>query len=123
MSAKEELIAEVSRSRAAIAQDSALVSEELNLVSKLKHSVRSRPFAWLGGAAALGYVLAGPKTRTKTVTKFVRGGDKPRIEKKKKHGILGGLFAALKFFSPLLRPALSAYAMRRLTKFAEELGR
>ena len=90
MSSKAELLAAVARSRAAIRRDSSAVRTELDVAAKLQNSVRSRPLAWLGGAAAIGYLLAGPKTRTKTVTKLVRekSGDPVRETKKSRAAFL-----------------------------------
>ena len=88
MRTKAELLADVARSRAAILRDTAAVRSELDLAAKIQNSVRSRPFAWLGGAAVAGYFFAGPKTRTKTVTKYVRGksGEPVRKSEKKPRG-------------------------------------
>lgn len=125
MKNKSELLAEVARSRAAIRRDVFAVHSELDLAEKIKSSVRARPFAWLGGAAAIGYILSGPKTRTKTVTKVVRGKSKvpDSKEKKKPRSFFGLVFALGKFAFPLLRPALSAYAAKRFGDFAEKLAK
>lgn len=125
MSSKAELLAAVARSRAAIRRDSSAVRTELDVAAKLQNSVRSRPLAWLGGAAAIGYLLAGPKTRTKTVTKLVRekSGDPVRETKKKPRGFFGLLLSLLKLALPLVRPALSAYAAKRFGDFAQKLAK
>lgn len=125
MSRKAEIVAELARSRAAIARDSSAVREEFNVVARLQRSVKSRPFAWLGGAAAVGYFLAGPKTRTKTVTKIVRekGPGPAKVETKKQHGFWDVLFSLIKLCFPLVRPALSAYAARRIGDFADKIGK
>ncbi|TSA32324.1 MAG: hypothetical protein D4R65_09560 [Verrucomicrobiaceae bacterium] len=125
MSRKAEIVAELARSRAAIVRGSSAVREEFNVVARLQRSVKSRPFAWLGGAAAIGYFLAGPKTRTKTVTKVVRekGPGPAKVETKKQHGFWDILFSLIKLCFPLVRPALSAYAARRIGDFADKLGK
>jgi hypothetical protein len=125
MRSKAELLADVARSRAAIRRDSSAVRAELDLAAKIQNSVRSRPFAWLGGAAAIGYLLAGPKTRTKTVTKFVRekSGEPVRETKKKTRGFFHLLLSLLKLSLPLVRPALSAYAAKRFGDFAAKLAK
>jgi hypothetical protein len=107
----------------AIARDTSAVREEINMASKLRRSVTSRPFAWLGGAAVIGYFLAGPKTRTKTVTKVVREKGAAKVETKKRHGFWDILFSLIKLCVPLVRPALSAYAARRIGDFADKLGK
>ena len=123
MSDKAQLLANVARSRAAILRDTVAVRAELDLAAKIQNSVRSRPFAWLGGAAAIGYLFAGPKTRTKTVTKYVRGktGEPVRETKKKKRGFFAVLFSLFRLALPLVRPALSAYAAKRFGDFAQKI--
>ncbi|MEI6033568.1 MAG: hypothetical protein WCS65_04695 [Verrucomicrobiae bacterium] len=123
MSRKPEILAELVRSRAAIARDAAEVRAQLDLAAKIKSSVKARPFAWLGGAAAIGYILAGPKTRTKTVIKRVRGKSEEPEKPRSAGGFWGISLSLLKLSLPLLRPALSAYAAKRFGDFAEKLGK
>jgi hypothetical protein len=124
MSDKEKLLEELRLSRRAMARDAAAVVEEINLASKFKKSVRARPLAWLGGAAALGWILAGPKTRV--VTKPAKGKSANPPEKFRHgspSGFWGILLALFKFALPIARPALSAYAARRLGELAEKFPR
>jgi len=125
MSSKAELLAAIARSRAAIRRDTSAVRTELDLVAKVQNSVRSRPFAWLGGAAAIGYLISGPKIRTKTVTKIVREkpGEPVRETKKKPRGFFGLLLSLLKLAIPIVRPALSAYAAKRFGDYAQKLAK
>ncbi|MBE2204211.1 MAG: hypothetical protein IAE94_07735 [Chthoniobacterales bacterium] len=125
MKTKAELLANVARSRAAIKRDTAAVRAELDVLAKLQNSVRSRPFAWLGGAAAIGYIFAGPKTRTKTVTKYLKGkpGEPLHGKKRKPRGWLAIAFAFFKVVFPWVRRALSAYATKRVGDFASRLVR
>ena len=125
MKAKAELLADVARSRTAILRDTAAVRAELDLAAKIQNSVRSRPLAWLGGAAAIGYFFAGPKTRTKTVTKYVGGkpGKPARKPEKKPRGFFAVLFSLLKLALPLVRPALTAYAAKRFGDFTQKLAK
>jgi hypothetical protein len=126
MSNKEAILEELRRSRLAIARDTAAIAEEFNIFGKLRRSVTSRPFAWLGGAAALGYIFAGPKT--KTITKTVpQKGDSSALKKepatKDRQRWLMTTFNICKLALPFVRPALSAYAARRLGEFSEKIGR
>jgi hypothetical protein len=125
MRTKAELLADVARSRTAILRDTAAVRAELDIAAKIQNSVRSRPFAWLGGAAAIGYFFAGPKTRTKTVTKYVRGksGEPARKPEKKPRGFFHVLLSLLRLALPLIRPALTAYAAKRFGDFAQKLAK
>lgn len=125
---KEQLAAELELTRRAIARDAAGLRAELDIVEKLKHSVRSHPFAWLGSAGALGYIFAGPKTRTRRVVKFVRD---PKLdgktESKKEAGrlatLLGIAFTVGKVALPFVKPAITAYAAKRLGDIAQRVGR
>ncbi len=123
MTPKSAILAELARSRAAITRDVALVREELDVTSHVKRSVRAKPMVWLACAAAVGYMLAGPKTRTRTVTKLVKGPKSApvKVEKKRPLTFLGIIIALFKVAMPLVRPALSAYAARRVGEFAEKL--
>ena len=124
---KEQIQAEVAQSRAAIARDYASVRREMDFQAKLNHLVRRKPMAWLGGAAALGWLLSGPKTKTRVVTKFVKSDGKPvRHEEKKpasRLGVLGVLITLVKFSLPLLKPVLTAYAGKRFADIAAKLAK
>ncbi len=128
MTSKESLVAELSLSRAAIAQDYRAVRTEMDVAEKLKRVVRQRPFAWLGGAAALGWILSGPKTKKKVVTKFVGAQDKRAGKTEKKSGgwfggMLALLFTAFRLALPYLKPALLNYATQYIGERAGKAGR
>ena len=126
MSNKEAILEELRRSRLAIARDTAAIAQEFNILGKLRRSVTSRPFAWLGGAAAVGYIFAGPKTKTITKTVPQKGGssalkNEPAVKDRRRW--LMTAFNICKLALPFVRPALSAYAARRLGEFSEKIGR
>ena len=122
---KAKLLADLARSRAAIVRDIAGVRAELDVAAKVQNSFRRRPFAWLGGAAVIGYFFAGPKTRTKTVTKIARGKSKDPVPEttKKPRGSAGIFLSLIKLALPLIRPALTAYAAKRFSEFAGKLAK
>ena len=118
---KEEILAELTTSRAAIVQGCAALRAELDFKTKLNNLVRRKPHAWLGGAAALGWFLAGPKTKTRVVTKVVKPNGTPTVKVEKKTaraGLIALIIGLIRFAIPLLRPALSAYAGRRFADMA-----
>ena len=126
MSNKDAILEELRRSRLAIARDTTAITEEFNLLGKLKRSVTSRPLAWLGGAAALGYIFAGPKTKTITKKAPQKGGgptEKTAPTGKDRRHWLMTAYGLFKFALPFVRPAISAYAARRLGEFSEKIGR
>lgn len=120
---KEALVTELARTRADISRDYRSVRYEMDVAEKLKRVVRQRPFAWLGGAAALGWILSGPKTKKKLVTKYVAAKDKRAGKTEKKAGgRIGGFLALLltvvRFAMPYLKPYLLDYA----TKYVGEVA-
>jgi hypothetical protein len=126
MTSKQEILEELRRSRLAIARDTASIAEELDIVSKIRRSVKTRPLAWLGSAAALGYILAGPKTRkpqkTISANKGVKS-EKSEPANAGRQGFFSILFNLAKFLFPILRPALSAYAAQRLGELSSRFPR
>jgi hypothetical protein len=126
MTSKQEILEELRRSRVAIARDTASIAEELDIVSKIRRSVKTRPLAWLGSAAALGYILAGPKTRKTPKNISVKKGaksEKSEPARTERQGFFSILFNLAKFLFPLLRPALSAYAAQRLSELSSRIPR
>lgn len=119
---KEFLLNELRRSREELSRDTSVLRRELDFEAKLKQSVRKHSFAWLGSAAALGWMIAGPKKKTRVVTKLVGSKGEPIKEEAKKAagraGALGIAVTAARFAFPYLRPVLLQYAGR----FAGELA-
>lgn len=121
---KSALLEELRRSRAAIARDAAEIADDLDVRKKLGSAVKSRPFVWMGVATALGYLVAGPKTRTRTRT-IVKKDGRSAPSKKSPGGLLGVLtilLGAAKIILPVVKPALTAYAARRMGDFAARLA-
>jgi hypothetical protein len=112
---KEEILAELNTSRAAIVEECAVLRAELDFKAKLNNLVRQKPHAWLSGAAAIGWFLAGPKTKTRVVTKVAKpNGATVKVERPKARiGFLALLLGLIRFAIPVVRPALSAYAGKR----------
>ncbi|CAN5339602.1 hypothetical protein BH09VER1_BH09VER1_27330 [soil metagenome] len=126
---KEQILLDLANSRRAMSRDYRAVRHELDYKAKLESSIKLRPFAWFGGAAALGWLLAGPKTKTqtRTITKYTRGDEKlPKPKETKAVGRIGFfsiLLTVIRLAFPLLKPALSGYALRRIGEFAERYAK
>ena len=126
MMSKKEILEELRRSRIAIARDTTSIAEGLNLTSKIRRSVTARPLAWLGSAAAIGYILAGPKTRKAPPATRSKKGTSPEKPPAPRGGwqILFHLFLNLgRILLPILRPAISAYAAQRLAELSARFSR
>lgn len=122
---KEQLLLDLAQNRFRLARDCAQVRHELDFRAKAGRLIRRKPLAWMGGAAALGWILAGPKTKTRVVKKTVTAsGKNVRTEKSapaSRLGWLAGLLAVIKFASPLLKPVLTDYAGKRFAHLAANL--
>jgi hypothetical protein len=121
---KDEILAELSTSRSAITREYAAVRMELDFKSKFDNLVRRKPFLWVTGAAALGWMLAGPKRKTRVVTKVVKPDGTPIVVKKKGKrpaGFIALLLGLMRFLFPVVKPALTAYAGRFFADMATKL--
>ncbi|MFZ0710057.1 MAG: hypothetical protein WAM53_08460 [Terrimicrobiaceae bacterium] len=113
---KEEILTELKTSRTAIVEECAALRAELDFKTKFNNLVRQKPYPWLSGAAAIGWFLAGPKTKTRVVTKIAKpnGASTVKVEKRKaRFGLIALLVGLIRFAIPVVRPALSAYAGKR----------
>ncbi len=123
---KDEILAELSRSRAGLAREWAALRTEFDFKTKLKNIVRRKPYVWLSGAAALGWILAGPKSKTRVVTKVIQPDGKPIVVKekgKRRAGLIALLLGLVRFAFPLVKPALTAYAGKFFADMATKLPR
>ena len=123
---KDEILAEISRSRAGLTREWAALRRELDFKAKLNNIVRRKPYVWLSGAAALGWVLAGPKSKTRVVTKVIQPDGKPIVVKekgKRRAGLVALLLGLMRFALPIVRPALTAYAGKFFADIATKLPR
>jgi hypothetical protein len=121
---KDELLAELSTSRAEMTREYAAVRTEFDFKSKLENIVRRRPYLWLSGAAALGWILAGPKSKTRVVTKLVKPNGTPIAVKEKRKrgaGLIALLLGLMRFAFPVVKPALAAYAGKFFADMATKL--
>ena len=97
----DALIARIAASRVALAADLADLRRRLDVPTRVKDSILSKPLAWFGGSLGAGF-LASALFKKRV----------PRAEKAKRGflGILlGGLFT-------LARPALQNWAMQEARK-------
>jgi len=121
---KEQLLSEIDRSRLAVSRDFRAIKGELDVASKVNLAFQKRPLAWLGGAAAVGWMIAGPRTRTKIVkVGKEKSGNPAKREPARPAGLIGILLAIFKIAVPMLKPAFSAYAAKRFAEMASQLGK
>ena len=121
---KDEILAELSRSRAGLTREWMVLRREFDFKAKLNNVLRRKPYMWLSGAAALGWMLAGPKSKTRVVTKVIQpdAEGKPVVVKekgKRRAGLVALLLGLIRLAIPVVRPALTAYA----GKLIADMGR
>lgn len=118
---KEQLLLEIERSRNSLARDFASAKLELDPRHKVMTSIRAKPLVWISAATALGWMLAGPKSKTRVLHK---SGKKSIVKEKATPpiGIFGIVLAILKLSLPMLKPAFSAYAAKRFAEMASKLA-
>jgi len=135
---REALTLELEKSRRAIRRSAADLRWELDFKRKTENSIREYRFAWLGGAAAFGFLLAGSQSRRRRkklkkaeARDVTNGVPTQKAKSKKQKGEEGGfsfpavltvILGALRILMPLLRPIASAYAARKLGDIAGKLA-
>ncbi|MFV0338059.1 MAG: hypothetical protein ACK5LK_07445 [Chthoniobacterales bacterium] len=126
---KKELIEELRSSRVAITADAQKIRETFSLSRRAQGIVKEKPIAWVGGAAAVGFVLSLLTRRPKKIVlrsnatdenddkkqnKKLKKASAKQAKAAKKLTFWGFLFALTKLLLPALKPALTAYASRLL---------
>jgi len=118
---KEELLAEIVRSRMAIQRDTFALREELDVRKKVAAVVRKSPFAWVGGAATLGFLFSQFRRPPKAERPTRKDKTPVAAAVAKPFGFFAFLLGVFKLLLPALRPVLSAYAAKRLAELAGNL--
>jgi hypothetical protein len=121
MITKESLLSELAKSRAALRRDLWAVGDELNLANRARRSVKRHPLAWLGAAAAVGYLVSGRRAPAKPPAGKAKA---PTLKTPPARlGLWSLVWNIAKLLVPVLRPALSAYAAQKLGELATKVQR
>lgn len=124
MNSRDEILAELRRSRQAIARDLAAVRAECDVRARAKAAFQKRPVLWLGSAMAVGWLIAGKKRKPSPGRKKSEGKGRESSSKfAPPTSVVGIVMGILKLAIPLLKPVLTAYAARRLSELGERMGR
>jgi hypothetical protein len=118
---KEQLLAEIARSRNAIMRDAQTARHEASPLVHVERVIARKPWVWVIAAAILGWSLAGPKTRVIREKQVV--GIKNRHRKDRRpQGALGLVVSLIRVVMPMVKPAFTAYAAKRVAEMAQKLG-
>lgn len=112
LSRKIELQAKLERARADLSRDFRGLRSDLDVPTKMRHAFVHHTTAWMTGAAIFGWVLSRLPARKKTVS--TQNGDKTVLKDQLRAGLVTAL---LKFGTSLVKPALTAYATRKLSSY------
>jgi len=113
---KAALIAELARARALVTENAVALRSNLDFSTRAQKAFKRGPLPWLGGAALAGLILArfSPGRSTKSKPMTIRQPAEPMLEKAGKAGMLLGI---LKMVLDFARPAVTAWARKRVTDY------
>lgn len=110
---KAELTAQLALARRQFSQSLGKIREDLDVPRHLKQNFSKNRTAWLGSATALGWILSRlPAKRGRSETKEPDGKKTGEIKKSRL------LPSVAKILFSAARPALTAYATRKIASFA-----
>ena len=115
---KAELIAALQRSRADFTHGFQALRRDLDLPSHFMHAFRRHKALYIAGATGLGWVMGRLPFRRKKI--YIDRGSNKKI---KEAGEAGLLLVGLKFLFSIFRPALAAFAAKKIAAFAESRER
>ncbi|MGB8356712.1 MAG: hypothetical protein WCD79_22630 [Chthoniobacteraceae bacterium] len=115
-SEKAELIAEIERSRARLGQSLDGLRRDADISSQFKSSFSTHKAAWLSGAGIAGWILSRLPARKKKAKVFVD--KKEEGTTLKNVAETGMLFGILKLIFTLFRPAIMAFATKKITEIS-----
>lgn len=117
-----ELRQEIAHSRDRLSRDLAGLRYEFDFPLKFRKSFQRKTGVWVAGAAVLGVLLSVFPARSKNVK--VKASIKDKGEKQKE-GLLGAGLAVgvLKLVATLLKPAVTNYVTKRMSRDRGRSGR
>ena len=118
---KAQLIATLEVARGAFVQNFQEFRRDVDVPAHLKQGFRRHKTLYLTGAAGIGWVLARLPARKKKI--YIDRGENRKIKQAGEMGLLGLLFVALKFLFSIFRPAIAAFAARKISTLAERYER
>ena len=116
---KAELIAELERARVHLSHSMRGVAHSLDFHARFRESVGRNKVLWFSGAAAAGWILARLPSRRKKASIHA---NKHAVENIKETRNAGMMLSLLKFGITILKPAITAFAAKKITDMARGDG-
>ena len=110
---KSELRAELAAARSQFGRNWLALKEDANIPKRFRESVRKRKVLWISAATVIGFVLSRLPARKKEV--LVDAKSRKKIKHRKKSGVL---MTIVKLVLGVLKPAITAYATKKLADIA-----
>src|SRR5689334_16408527 len=115
---KNQLIGQLARARAGLAESAGDLLRDVDMSAKLRRSYRNNKLPWIGGAAALGSMLAMLSARKKNEFVKKNAGKKTNTEHKIREAAGAGVFLVLlKFALSALRPAVTSFVAKNVLEW------
>jgi hypothetical protein len=112
---KQQLVNKLENSRREFSYGIAGLREDLNVSRNFQRCFRRHKIAWLAGSALTGWILARLPARKKKVKVYVDRHDRKKIKEVKRGG---ALMALAKFAIGIAKPAITAYATKKVADLA-----
>jgi len=118
---KVQLIAQLDRARTGLSRTAAELRHDVDLPQHLRSTYINHKGAWIGGAAALGWVISRLPGRTKKQKVQVAKNSHPNGTSQaqaRKYAMGGILLTLLRFVFDALKPTLTTIASRKIKDMA-----
>lgn len=115
-----ELRRRIASSRADVVRDVGGLEYELNFPLKIKKSFQRNTVFWVGGALALGLLVALLRARTHKVYLSAAGKKVSGFNREKNLLNAGLLMSAIRLAGPLLQPVVAGYFAKKGSKKAAQ---
>ena len=119
---KALLISQLAQARRGLARNAAQLRDDFDVPQHIRSTFANHKSAWIGGAAALGWVLARLPGRRKkpAISENSHQANGAKVNRFAQFSLGGLLFALLRMAFTAAQPALTAIASRKIKDMAAE---
>jgi hypothetical protein len=122
---REQILAELAKTRSAISHNAGHLRHDLDVGARVRSSIARNTTGWLVGAIFIGFLLSG-RRKTKVIKVPVGEKGRPKrgrssAEPLKKAGRFSLLLGLVRMAVPVLKPIIRVYGLKMLTQLASRL--